>query len=65
MVNLGFLPEDQGATSHVHWRMVRDGHMYKVTVDCHRGEVKAKDVQSIVKQAGVSKARFLEAYNQG
>ncbi|CUS33510.1 YcfA family protein (fragment) [Candidatus Nitrospira nitrificans] len=32
--------------------------MYKVTVDCHRGEVKAQDIKSIIGQAGISKEQF-------
>jgi hypothetical protein len=62
--NLGFAPEDKGGTSHVHWVCVRDGRMYKVTVDCHRGEVRANDVKSIINQAGVSKRQFLAALNR-
>lgn len=61
--NLGFTPEDQNATSHVHWVRVEGGHMWKVTVDCHRGEVRADDVKSIIKQAGVTKKQFLDALN--
>lgn len=58
---LGFKPEKQGGTSHAHWVKVVDGHMWKVTVDCHRGEVRANDVKSIVKQAGVSRRQFYDA----
>lgn len=42
---LGFKPEAQGATTHVHWVKVEGGHMHKVTVDCHKGEVRANDVR--------------------
>jgi len=36
----------------------------KVTLDCHNGEVKAKDVKSIVSQANLSKSDFLKALSQ-
>lgn len=32
--------------------------MRKVTLDCHHGEVKARDVSSIISQAGVPKSEF-------
>lgn len=59
--NLGFLPTDQGGTSHVHWKMIRDGVMRKVTLDCHRGEVRENDVRSMIGQAGVSKEEWWRA----
>ena len=59
--NLGFTEEKKGSTSHVHWSKIVDGRKFKATVDCHRGEVKAKDVVSIIAQAGVTKKQFLAA----
>ena len=61
LTTLGFRPEQQGGTSHVHWVKVENGRMWKVTVDCHKGEVRANDVKSIVKQAGVTRRKFYEA----
>ena len=58
---LGFEPDKQKSTNHEHWRIIRDGKLFKVTVDCHKGEVKALDVRSIIKQAGVSKSTFFGA----
>lgn len=59
---LGFKKTSQEG-SHEHYEKIVDGRKYKVTVDCHRGEVSAKVVKSIVGQAGVSKLEFLKALN--
>lgn len=60
--NLGFTKKNKGSgTSHEQWRKVVDNKLYKATVDCHKGEVKAMDVRSIIKQAGVSKKQFFDA----
>ena len=45
-------------TSHRQFTCIRDGVFRKVTLDCHRGEVKANDVKSIISQMGVSKKEF-------
>ena len=59
--NLGFEPDPGGGTSHQQWRQTRDGHLRKVTLDCHRGEVQSNDVRSMIKQAGVTKERWYAA----
>ena len=35
--------------------------MYKVTLDCHKGEVSAKNIKSMIAQAGVSAKEFYKA----
>jgi predicted RNA binding protein YcfA (HicA-like mRNA interferase family) len=57
---LGFELKNQGG-SHQQWRQIRDGRLYKVTLDCHRGEVKAKDVRSMIGQAGVTRDQWYMA----
>ncbi len=57
---LGFVKVNQTG-SHEQYEKVVNSVKYKVTVDCHRGEVSAKNVKSIVSQAGVSKMEFLTA----
>jgi predicted RNA binding protein YcfA (HicA-like mRNA interferase family) len=59
--NLGFSPDDPSGTSHRHWRLIRDGKLFKVTLDAHNGEVKANDIRSMIKQAGVSKKKWYQA----
>jgi predicted RNA binding protein YcfA (HicA-like mRNA interferase family) len=58
---LGFTMEPQGGTNHEKWRCERDGRLWKVTVSCHRGEVKPLDIKSIITQAGVSKSDWARA----
>lgn len=59
--NLGFIEDKGKGTSHRQWRKIIDGHLYKVTLDCHKGEVSALNVRSIIKQAGVTAKEFYEA----
>lgn len=59
---LGFVKTSQ-VGSHEQYEKVENGVKRKVTVDCHRGEVSAKVIKSIVGQAGVSKLKFLQALN--
>ncbi len=59
--NLCFQPDAQGGTSHRHWRRIRDGRLYKVTLDAHNGEVCKNDIRSMIKQAGVSKKQWYQA----
>ena len=59
--NLGFTEDKRRGTSHRQWRKYVEGHLYKVTVDCHKGEVSAKNIRSIIKQAGVIAKEFYEA----
>lgn len=58
---LGFSEDKGGGTSHSQWRKVVDGHLKKVTLDCHKGEVGALDVRSMIAQAGVSQQQWYEA----
>ena len=57
---LNFKPTHQTG-SHSRWEAIVDGVKRKVTLDCHRGEVRALDVKSIISQAGVTKAQFFNA----
>ena len=59
--NLGFTEDKGKGSSHRQWRKVTAGHLYKVTLDCHRGEVSAKNVRSIIRQAGVTAQAFYQA----
>ncbi len=59
--NLGFIEDAQKSTSHRQWRKLMGGRLYKVTLDCHKGEVSAVNVRSIIKQTGVTKKEFFEA----
>ena len=62
LTRLGFTQEpSKSGGSHTKWSRVVDGHKRKVALDCHRGEVSARDVRSIIKQAGVSLKEFEEA----
>ncbi len=53
--------EVRQTASHSRWEAIRDGRKFKVTVDCHKGEVKALDVRSIISQAGLTKEQFFDA----
>lgn len=61
--NLGFIEDKGKGTSHRQWRKIVNNHLYKVTLDCHKGEVSANNVRSIIKQAGVSTTDFYHAVN--
>ena len=58
---LGFKETGDQVGSHVKCEAIIDGKMRKVTLDCHRGEVRALDVKSIIAQSGVSKSAFFGA----
>ena len=47
--------------SHERWEGFHDAKKWLVTLDCHRGEVSAKNVRSMIKQAGVSKSSWYKA----
>jgi predicted RNA binding protein YcfA (HicA-like mRNA interferase family) len=59
--NLGFVEDTQKGTSHRQFKKIIDNRMFKVTLDCHRGEVSARNIASMSKQAGVSKSEFYDA----
>jgi predicted RNA binding protein YcfA (HicA-like mRNA interferase family) len=61
--SLGFKKVTQSG-SHQQFEKIVDGRKFKVTVDCHKGEVSAKNIKSIVGQAGASKMEFLKALNK-
>jgi len=53
-----------GGTSHRQFEGTYGGRFRKVTLDCHRGEVKALDVKSIIGQLGVSSKDFWKAVDR-
>lgn len=61
--NLGFEKENRKTRgSHEQYKKIdENGKMRKVTLDCHKGEVSAKNVKSMAKQAGVSVREFYRA----
>lgn len=59
--NLGFEEGAKKATSHRKFQKIVNGHLYSVTLDCHKGEVSALNLRSIIKQAGVSREEFYKA----
>lgn len=61
LIGLGFVLEPRTGTNHEKFKCVRNGKMRKVTVSCHKGEVQARDVKSIISQAGLSKSEWAEA----
>ena len=58
---LGFEKESATGGSHRKWRAMRKGKLYKVTVAPHKGEVRAMDIDSIIRQAGVTKRQWENA----
>lgn len=63
---LGFTEDKKKGTSHRQFRrIVTDdsgkSHLYKVTFDCHKGEISAINLKSMVKQSGYSKEQFFKA----
>ena len=54
----------KSGTSHRQFKRVRDGRMHKVTLDCHRGEVRANDVRSIIGQMGITAREFWRAVDE-
>jgi len=59
--NLGFEEKNKSGSSHRQFKKIVDGHMRKVTLDCHKGEVSAKNAKSMISQAGVSPKEFYRA----
>jgi predicted RNA binding protein YcfA (HicA-like mRNA interferase family) len=60
--NLGFTEGRAKGTSHRQWRKItKEGRLLKVTLDCHKGEVKAVNVRSMIKQANVTEEMFYRA----
>ncbi|ROH88013.1 type II toxin-antitoxin system HicA family toxin [Pseudomethylobacillus aquaticus] len=61
LTNLGFKEGNQNASSHVQWKKVEDGQLYKVTVDCPKAPFSHDLIKSMSRQAGVTKDQFYEA----
>lgn len=59
--NLGFEPRPQKGTSHQHWVLIKNGRIYKVTVDCPKSPFSQELIKSMAHQAGMSKKEFYAA----
>lgn len=59
--NLRFTEEKGKAMSHRQFKKFKEGRLYKVTLDSHRGQVSAVNVKSIIKQARTNKYEFYKA----
>jgi len=59
--NLGFKPRPQKGTSHEQWVKTDNGRLWKVTVDCPKAPFGPDLVDSMARQAGVSKKAFYAA----
>lgn len=57
---MGFEAQKQNSTSHIHFKKVVSGKLFKVTVDCPKAPFSNDLVKSMAKQAGVDKRTFLE-----
>ena len=61
LLRLGFIERPQKGSSHRQF-IKQDKEIFrKVTLDCHKGEVSAMNIKSIIKQAGISKQEFYKA----
>ena len=58
---LGFMPTPIKGTSHEHWKKIKNGILYKVTVDCSKSPFSQDLIKSMSSQAGVSKKEFYKA----
>ena len=62
---LGFEKKPQtSGTNHEKWERIHNDVKAVVTVSCHRGEVRAIDVKSIIGQARVTSKEFWAAIEQ-
>lgn len=59
--NLGFTEKKKTGTSHRQFTKLNSGKLYHVTLDCHKGEVSALNIRSMIKQAGVTYDEFYNA----
>jgi predicted RNA binding protein YcfA (HicA-like mRNA interferase family) len=64
LLNLGFIEDKGRGTSHRQFRKIVDAKLFKVTLDCHGGEVTARNVKNMSKQAGISASEFYRAAKQ-
>ena len=62
LTNLGFVPEKQQGTSHVHYKRLSNKHdLLKVTVDCHKAPFSHELIKYMRLQAKLSKKDFYNA----
>lgn len=57
---MGFIECPQKGSSHVHWKKIVNGKLFKVTVDCPKAPFSDTLVSSMAHQAGVTKKIFLK-----
>nr|VFK08755.1 MAG: HicA toxin of toxin-antitoxin [Candidatus Kentron sp. LPFa]VFK25863.1 MAG: HicA toxin of toxin-antitoxin [Candidatus Kentron sp. LPFa] len=55
---LGFQPRPRKGTSHEQWVKEEEGRLRKVTVDCPKSPFGQDLIDSMAKQAGISKKEF-------
>ena len=60
---LGFAPRPQkSGTSHEQWVATINGKFHKVTVDCPKAPFSGDLLQSMARQAGVTKKKIYDIY---
>jgi len=57
---MGFEQKRHDGTSHEHWEATIKGKRRLVTLACHNGEVKKKDLHSIIAQSGMTRSEFMK-----
>jgi predicted RNA binding protein YcfA (HicA-like mRNA interferase family) len=60
---LGFIFDTQKG-SHEHWVLIKNGKKYKVTVDCPKSPFSQILINSMAKQAGLSKKDFYRVFKK-
>ncbi|ORU89963.1 MAG: hypothetical protein A6F71_03075 [Cycloclasticus sp. symbiont of Poecilosclerida sp. M] len=58
---LGFKEVKKTGGSHRKFKKHHCGVLFKTTLACHKGEVQAKNIRSMISQMGVSKSVFYSA----
>ena len=62
--NLGFAPDRGRGSSHEQWIKDERGRRWKVTVDCPQAPFSQFLIESMARQAGVTKRAFYQALDQ-
>jgi predicted RNA binding protein YcfA (HicA-like mRNA interferase family) len=60
--HLGFAARPQKGTSHEQWVRKTNGAFHKVTVDCPKAPFSPDLINSMAKQAGLTKKEFYSAF---
>ncbi len=61
LTNLNFKLRDQKGSSHEQWVKEENGRLWKVTVDCPKAPFSQMLIESMARQAGVTKKAFYAA----